>query len=111
LRNLRPSIIQSDADWSSFARNNQPGLVVDALLGTGLTRPVEGLYRHVIESLPERFPDAAVLAVDVPSGLSADSGELIGPAIQADVTVTFSALKHCLVFPPANKCAGDIVVA
>jgi len=111
LKNLRPSIIQSDAEWNAFTRNNNPGLVVDALLGTGLTRPVEGLYRHVIESLPERFPDAAVFSIDVPSGLSADSGEIIGPAVRADVTVTFSALKHCLVFPPAHKWAGDIVVA
>jgi NAD(P)H-hydrate epimerase len=111
LKNLRPSLIQSDADWNAFTRNNAPNLIVDALLGTGLTRPVEGLYRHVIESLPERFPDAVILSIDIPSGLAADSGELIGPAIRADITVTFSALKHCLVFPPAHKWAGDIVVA
>jgi len=111
LRNLRPHIIKVDADWNTFTRNNPAGLVVDALLGTGLARPVEGLYRHVIESLPERFPDATVVSVDIPSGLAADSPEVLGPAVRADVTVTFSALKHCLVFPPAHKWAGEIVVA
>ena len=111
LRKISPVVIQSDEEWDDFASQGNPGLVVDALLGTGVTRPVEGLYRHVVESLPERFPDATVLSIDIPSGLAADSGELIGPAIRADVTVTFSALKHCLVFPPAHKWAGDIVVA
>ncbi len=111
LKGLRPSVIENDADWNAFTENPQPNLVIDALLGTGLTRPVEGIYRHVIESLPERFPNAIILSVDIPSGLAADSGELIGPAVQADVTVTFAALKYCLVFPPAHKWAGDIVVA
>jgi ADP-dependent NAD(P)H-hydrate dehydratase / NAD(P)H-hydrate epimerase len=111
LRNLRPSIIQTDAEWNAFTRNNSADLVVDALLGTGLARPVEGLHRHVIESLRDRFPEATVLSVDIPSGLAADSAEVPGPAIRADITVTFSALKHCLVFPPAHKWAGEIVVA
>jgi len=43
--------------------------------------------------------------------LSADGGELIGPAVRADLTVTFTALKPCLVFPPAHKHAGDVIVA
>ena len=41
----------------------------------------------------------------------ADSSEVLGEAVRADITVTFSALKHCLVFPPAHKWAGEIVVA
>ena len=64
--------------WAEFGCEEETALVVDALLGTGFTRPVEGLYRAVIESLPECFPDATVLAVDIPSGLSADSGKSIG---------------------------------
>jgi ADP-dependent NAD(P)H-hydrate dehydratase / NAD(P)H-hydrate epimerase len=98
-----PIVILNEAQWSEFPGEEEPALVVDALLGTGLTRAVEGLYRTVIESIPDLFPDATVLAVDLPSGLSADSGELVGPAIQADLTVTFTALKRCLVFPPAHK--------
>lgn len=106
-----PLVILNEGEWAGFGCEEEPALVVDALLGTGLTRPVEGFYRTVIESLPTCFPDATVLAVDIPSGLSADSGELTGPAVQADLTVTFTALKPCLVFPPAHKYAGDVIVA
>ena len=107
----RPLVILDESEWAGFGCEEEPSLVVDALLGTGVTRPVDGLYRTVIESLPACFPDATVLAVDIPSGVSADSGELIGPAVQADLTVTFTALKPCLVFPPAHKCAGDVIVS
>ena len=110
LKKVDPVIIQSEADWDAFALADAPDLIIDGILGTGVTRPVEGLYRTVIGSLPDRFPEAAILSIDIPSGLAADTGELIGPAVHADITVTFSALKHCLVFPPAHKCAGDIVV-
>jgi len=109
-RGVSPTIIVNEDQWSEFSGEDEPSLVIDALLGTGATRPVDGLYRAVIESLPDLFSDATVLAVDVPSGLTADSAEIPGPAIQADVTVTFTALKQCLVFPPANKYAGDVIV-
>lgn len=105
-----PTVVTSEADWSRFEVDPGTALVVDALLGTGITRPVDGLYRAVIESLPGRFPEATVVAVDIPSGLSADSGELIGPAVQADFTVTFTAHKPCLVFAPARNQCGDILV-
>jgi hydroxyethylthiazole kinase-like uncharacterized protein yjeF len=105
-----PIVILSEAEWDGFGCEDEAALVVDALLGTGLTRPVEGLYRAVIESVPECFPEGTVLAVDIPSGLAADSCKPIGPAIQADLTVSFTALKPCLVFPPAHKYAGDVIV-
>jgi NAD(P)H-hydrate epimerase len=105
-----PIVLQSEAEWAGFGCEEEASLVVDALLGTGLSRPVEGFYRTIIESLPSCFPEATVLAVDIPSGLSADSAKPVGPAIQADLTVTFTALKSCLVFPPANTYAGDVIV-
>jgi len=106
-----PTVILTEEDWAEFSAEEEPALVIDALLGTGITRPVDGLYRAVIESIPDLFPDATVLAVDLPSGLSADTGDVPGPAIQADLTVTFTALKACLVFPPAHRYAGDVIVA
>ena len=106
-----PTVILNEADWAEFSGEPEPALVIDALLGTGITRPVDGLYRGVIESIPNLFPEATILAVDLPSGLSADSGEVLGAAVQADLTVTLTALKHCLVFPPAHKYAGDVIVA
>jgi NAD(P)H-hydrate epimerase len=107
----RPVVILSEKEWNEFGCEEETALVVDALLGTGVDRPVEGFYRAIIESLPKCFPAATVLSVDVPSGLSADRGDLIGPAVQADLTITFTALKPCLVFPPAHKRAGDVIVA
>lgn len=104
-----PIVVAEEAAWSEFGGDEETDLVIDALLGTGTTRPVEGLYRSVVESIPKYFPEATVLAVDVPSGLSADTGRIIGSAVKADLTVTFTALKHCLVFPPASKFAGDVI--
>jgi len=106
-----PTVILDETQWAEFSGEEEPSLVIDALLGTGITRPVDGLYRAVIESIPDLFPEATILAVDLPSGLSADSGEVSGAAVQADVTVTFTALKPCLVFPPAHRYAGDVIVA
>jgi NAD(P)H-hydrate epimerase len=73
-------------------------IVVDALLGTGLTGPVEGLLRGVIEDvnrLPESGlpPNVRVVAVDIPSGLPSDCGITGGPVVRADFTVTFTAPK------------------
>src|SRR5262245_11987602 len=69
-----PTVVLNEAQWAEFSAEEEPALVIDALLGTGITRPVDGLYRGVIESIPDLFPEAAILAVDLPSGLSADSG-------------------------------------
>src|SRR4030095_14503852 len=106
-----PTVILNEEDWAEFGGEEEPALVIDALLGTGITRPLDGFYRAVIESIPDLFPAATILSVDLPSGLSADSGEVLGAAVQADLTVTFTALKHCLVFPPAHKYAGDVIVS
>ncbi len=84
-------------------------LVVDALFGTGLARPLEGRYAELVEAL-----DALAvpkLAVDLPSGLSGSRIEPIGPHLTADLTVTFGALKPAQVFPPAADAAGQVVVA
>jgi len=105
------TIVQSESEWADFAGDGESDVLIDAILGTGLTRSVEGLYRAVIESIPEIYADAFVVSVDLPSGLAADSSGVAGPAVEADLTVTFSALKHCLVFPPASHYAGDVVVS
>ncbi len=63
------------------------GLIVDALLGTGLNAPVQGLMAALIERV--NHLRAPVLAVDIPTGLSADTGEVLGVALKAEVTVTY----------------------
>lgn len=83
-------------------------LVIDALFGTGLKTPLAGFYETVVADVNSL--GATVVSVDLPSGLSADTNEVIGPAVEADLTVTFAAPKLPLVLPPAREHAGDLVV-
>lgn len=92
------------------------GLIVDAVFGVGLARPLAGAYAEVIglinEFLEEQGEDRPmVTAVDMPSGISADTGAVLGTALCADMTVTFGYRK-CgqLLYPGAAYC-GKLVVA
>ncbi|HEV2348669.1 MAG TPA: NAD(P)H-hydrate dehydratase [Terriglobia bacterium] len=85
-------------------------LLVDAILGTGLSRPVEGFLAGVIRDLNGAFPSSRIVAVDLPSGIGADSGDLIGDSVRAGTTVTFTAPKWAHVFPPACETMGEWVV-
>ena len=89
-----------------------PGdVVVDAIFGTGLGRPPEGAFAEAIARInAARGAGARVLAVDVPSGLSADTGRPLGPCVRADRTVTFGFLKRGLVLHPGASLAGEVTV-
>lgn len=91
------------------ARIAAAGWVVDGLLGTGLTRPVEGPIRDAIEALNRS--GRPVLALDLPSGLDADSGRPLGAAVRARATVTFAARKLGFDAPGASDYTGDVTVA
>jgi hydroxyethylthiazole kinase-like uncharacterized protein yjeF len=84
-------------------------VIVDAMFGTGLSRALSGLHETVVADV--NGAGATVVAIDLPSGLSADTAELIGPVLEADVTVTLGAPKVPLVLPPAEHVAGDVVIA
>ena len=84
------------------------GLVVDGLLGTGLSRPVEGLAAAVIEAINECA--APVLAADIPSGVNADSGAVMGCAVRARWTVTFAFPKPGLLLYPGAGLCGELFV-
>jgi hydroxyethylthiazole kinase-like uncharacterized protein yjeF len=87
-------------------------VVVDALLGTGLGRAPEGAFAEAIAAIvAARAAGARVLAVDVPSGLSADTGRPLGPCVRADRTVTFAFPKRGLVVYPGASLAGELTVA
>jgi NAD(P)H-hydrate epimerase len=88
---------------SAIARS---GLVIDALLGTGLDRQVEGVYSEVINLINESSD--TVLALDVPSGINSNSGQVMGVAVQASATVTFGHLKAGLLHYPGAEYAGAI---
>ncbi|MBF0181797.1 MAG: NAD(P)H-hydrate dehydratase [Magnetococcales bacterium] len=85
------------------------GVVVDALFGTGLARPVTGHIATVIEAINRA--NRPLLAVDLPSGVCTDTGRVLGCAIRADWTVTFAAEKlgHRL-YPGAGLCGAITVV-
>ena len=84
-------------------------LIVDAIFGTGLIKPAQGLYATVIEDINKS--KAYKIAVDIPSGLSSDTFQIIGPCVKADLTVTLAAPKIAHIFPPAEKYVGELVVA
>ena len=84
-------------------------LLVDAILGTGLNAPVRGLYREIIELVNQL--ERPVLAVDLPSGLSATSGVPLGVCIQASVTATFGLPKVGQLVTPGCGYVGHLEVA
>lgn len=84
-------------------------LVVDALFGTGLSRPLGGELAALCPAL--RDSGVPVLAVDLPSGLAGDSARPIGPHLTADLTVTFAAPQPAHVLAPACDAVGELVVA
>jgi NAD(P)H-hydrate epimerase len=87
-------------------------VVVDAIFGTGLGRPPEGAFASAIAAVDAaRSAGARVVAVDVPSGLSADTGRPLGACVRADRTVTFAFLKRGLAVHPGLGLAGDVTVA
>jgi len=90
----------------ALADAHRPDVVVDGIVGIG-GKP--GL-RPDAEAAVGRFPDAAVVAVDVPSGVDVDSGELDGPHVRADVTVTFGTHKGCHLLDPAAEAAGVVTL-
>jgi ADP-dependent NAD(P)H-hydrate dehydratase / NAD(P)H-hydrate epimerase len=84
-------------------------LIVDALLGTGVKSEVKGAYRAAIEMM--NASGVPVVAVDIPSGIDASSGKILGVAVRADVTVTFALPKLGNVLYPGAEYCGRLVVA
>ncbi len=81
-------------------------VIVDAMLGTGLDRKIEGTFADWIQAV--NAASAPVLAVDIPSGLHADSGHVLGSAIEAALTVSFIGLKVGLFTGEGRACCGRI---
>ncbi len=86
---------------------SKPTTIVDAIFGIGLNRPVSGRYAEVIEWINAQ--DAKVVSVDIPSGISADSGQLLGCAVKADLTVTMAAKKIGQMLYPGSAFCGELV--
>ncbi|MGH7150659.1 MAG: NAD(P)H-hydrate epimerase [Planctomycetota bacterium] len=89
-------------------RLERPVLVVDALFGTGLSRPLEGEAAEVVDAV--NASGRTVLAADIPTGLDADTGEILGRAVRAAATVTFAAPKRGFFLSAGPSHAGRILV-
>ncbi len=110
----------STSEWEELAGpSHNYDFLIDALFGTGLSRPIDGVYVQVIEHLAlirrarERSAEARpiIISLDIPSGLDADSPEPIGPTVKADLTVTFTAPKPASVLAPACFYGGNLAIA
>ncbi len=97
---------QSANEWADALADVD--VVVDALLGTGLARPVDGILADAVRAM--NASGAPRFAVDVPSGLDADTGSVLGVAVRAAVTATFAHLKLGLLTPSGASLAGKRVV-
>lgn len=84
-------------------------VMVDALFGIGLTRPVEGVFRTAVLQMQSR-PSRPVVSCDIPSGVNADTGEVLGEAVQAEMTVTFTYPKPGLYMGEGASRAGKVRV-
>lgn len=106
------SILPVPASSKSFlAEGIPPDIIVDALFGTGLSKPIGPGFGQVVNWINKCSRRSYVVAVDIPSGLVADSPLIPGPAVKAQLTVTFTALKLAQIMPPAADLAGRVVLA
>ena len=98
------------ADWEEKVKLEleESDLIVDSLLGTGISKPVRENYERVIEVMNSR--GLPIVSVDVPSGVNGDTGEIMGASVRADVTVTLGLPKVGLLFYPGRSVTGDVDV-
>ena len=108
-RNLGGHVVvahSEDEARAAVAGLSNCDVLVDAILGTGITGEVRGLARAAIEAWPARY----TVAVDIPSGLNADTGEPCGCAVRAEKTITFQFMKQGLLQPAARDYTGQLEV-
>jgi hydroxyethylthiazole kinase-like uncharacterized protein yjeF len=107
---LTPIALDGRGGFAALTRAlGDAGVVVDALFGTGLSRALSGSALRAVRAI--NAAGRPVVAADVPSGVSSDTGAVPGGAVQASVTVAFGAPKLCHVLPPASGLCGRVVVA
>jgi ADP-dependent NAD(P)H-hydrate dehydratase / NAD(P)H-hydrate epimerase len=104
-------VIRSAADWQGTKQAPlSADLIVDALLGTGVRGPVEGFLETVIQDVNQHTPKQDVVAVDIPSGLPSDSGDVPETVVIANHTISFTAPKVGMVLNNAARVVGWLSV-
>lgn len=81
--------------------------IIDALFGNGLSRPIEGKWEDLIQSVNKS--KANVIAIDIPSGLDGTSGKVLGTAIHADITLALDCIKQGQLIGQGRSCCGNII--
>ena len=109
----RAAFLAADGEVvKSWPKKNALDVVIDGLFGIGISRAPSGAVANVINQCNQlhRAQQFAVLSIDVPSGLNADTGVAFDPAIEADETLTFIAAKPGLYTADGVDCAGAVIV-
>jgi hydroxyethylthiazole kinase-like uncharacterized protein yjeF len=101
-------ILNLEAWESQKGKMAESDLLVDGIFGTGLKGPVQGFFHEIIESVNSL--GRPVVSLDVPSGLDADNGQVLGACIQARLTVTFGLAKRGLLVQPGTQYCGKLVL-
>lgn len=105
----RKLLEETDVKFGDDFEEAEYSIIVDAVFGVGLSREVSGKYADIIRRMNQM--SGRKLAVDIPSGISADTGAVLGEAFRADCTVTFQAEKLGLLLYPGKEYAGEMITA
>ncbi|MBO9151483.1 NAD(P)H-hydrate dehydratase [Chitinophaga sp. GCM10012297] len=97
-------------ELAEFPEMEEPGIIVDALFGTGLNRPVEGWAAGVIHKINDQRHKHTVVSVDMPSGMMADSSSVQFPCVHARYTLTFEFYKLAFLLPENGERTGQVEV-
>lgn len=84
-------------------------IIIDAVFGIGLSRNIEGKTKELVEEINKC--KARIYAIDIPSGINAENGKVLGSAVKASETITFGCLKRGMIFYPGCEYAGKVTVA
>ncbi len=109
IKNLGITVLNTDSEDYLKGYIKSADCVIDAVLGTGISGEPKGMAAQVISAINKYAK--YVVAVDIPSGVNSDSGEVFGEAVRADVTVTFAAYKRGMFLYPAAYYMGELVLA
>lgn len=106
-RGLRVRLLTASAQLEEMLRRH-PAVVIDAMLGTGLSSPIKGEIAELLTVLNESA--VPVVAIDIPTGIDADTGDVLGTALRADHTFTMGGLKRGLLLRAGREHAGAVHV-
>ena len=109
LRRMDVEIVQTAGARSLADIISWSDVLVDAMLGVGLSSPLKGVYAQAVNMM--NASGRPVVSIDIPTGIDADTGAVMGAAVNADLTVTMALLKRGLVLYPGAELAGTVRVA